>query len=298
MSKNIKNTKDTKDIKHIKDTKHTKDAKQNLETLKLGPRLHTIASYVPQGASLGDIGTDHAYLPVYLMQKGIITKAIGVDIHQGPYTAACQTVSEYGLKDKIEVRLGDGLAPLAPGEVDTLTIAGMGGTTILEILNSNTSVMQEVSALILQPQGGESRVRRELLVQGWKLWDECLVCEEGRVYTIICLSKTKGCSLKDLETQIAGLGWAELADCRPPDSNLEEKTRLENLLSKVIWQLGPLILLKKDQHLVGILQETLANLHKVIKEMSKTERETVRKQANEKRQEIKILEGIRTWLSQ
>ncbi|HHV63540.1 MAG TPA: SAM-dependent methyltransferase, partial [Peptococcaceae bacterium] len=182
-----------------------KDTKQNSETIKLGPRLHTIASYVPPGARLADIGTDHAYLPVYLVQKGIIAKAIGVDIHQGPYTAACQTVKDYGLDNKIEVRLGNGLAPLEPGEVDTLTIAGMGGVTILEILNSNPLVTQEVSALILQPQGAEHRVRRELLAEGWKMQEECLVEEDERIYTVMSFSRHNGFSRKEIEAKVAEL---------------------------------------------------------------------------------------------
>jgi tRNA (adenine22-N1)-methyltransferase len=149
--------------------------------LNLGPRLQVIASFIRAGSLLGDIGTDHAYLPVYLVQKGIIRRAVGVDIHEGPYRSALETVRTYGLSNLIEVRLGNGLRPLQPGEVNVLVVAGMGGNTILKILSASEDVLQEVEELVLQPQGAEGKVRRELLVRGWKIKEELLVEEEGRI---------------------------------------------------------------------------------------------------------------------
>ena len=154
--------------------------------IKLGPRLQAVASYVPVGAVLGDIGTDHAYLPVYLLQQKIIRKAIGVEKHKGPYESALQNVRSYGLAEWIDIRFGDGLKPLQKAEVDTLTIAGMGGTTILEILAGNPPVLEAVTRLILQPQGAEAQVRLSLLDQGWKIVDECLVEEDNRIYNVLC----------------------------------------------------------------------------------------------------------------
>lgn len=286
----------------------------NTEIIKLGPRLHTIASYVPQGALLGDIGTDHAYLPVYLTQKGIIKHAIGVDIHKGPYDSALETVRNYGLKERIEVRLGNGLAPLKAREVDTLTIAGMGGTTILEILRSNPGVIEQVNNLILQPQGAEARVRRELLTEGWRMIDECLVEEDGRVYTVIPVSRLHGFSITDIEVKVYDLAkeYYELIKTqRSIGSNEEERSRLDSkdldttkdldtkdLINKIIWQLGPLILTKKDKLLGSILHEAILSQHKVIHEMSKTDREDVKLQAERLRREIDIMEVVGRWLSQ
>lgn len=300
------------------------------DPIKLGPRLQTIASFVPPGTNLGDIGTDHAYLPVHLAQKGIIAKAIGVDIHQGPYESAQQTVSSYGLNDKIDIRLGNGLVPLEKGEVDTLVIAGMGGFTILEILGSNPQVIKGVTTLILQPQGAEARVRSELLSQGWKLLDECLINEDNRIYTVICLSRSQDLSKEDIERKIDKLvcilqefipsieelnysnnlnnpnnpnsSEPNLERYRPPYDRLEDKTKASNIsvnrLRKIIWQLGPLILTKKEKLLANILDEAIVNQHKVIREMSKTDREDVRIQADGLKQEVNIMEGIRTWLFQ
>ncbi len=264
------------------------------DSIKLGARLHTIASLVPPGASLGDIGTDHAYLPVYLAQKGIISKAIGVDIHKGPYESARQTVSNFGFSDKIDICLGNGLAPLAKGEVDTLTIAGMGGATILDILGSNPAVMEEVSTLILQPQGAEARVRKELLSQGWQIRNECLAEEDGRVYTVISFSKFEGMSEKDIVERVEEL----TTNFRERTLNTGNTEININNLRKIIWQLGPLILRKKEKLLENILNDVVAKQQKVIKEMSKTDREDVKIRADGLKQEIIIMEGIRKWLFQ
>ena len=160
--------------------------------INLGIRLKTIASYVPEGSLLGDIGTDHAYLPIYLVQKKVINMAVGVEINTGPYKSALESVKMHSLQDRIEVRHGNGLVPLKRGEVDTLSIAGMGGFTILEILSTRPDVLAEVKSLVLQPQGGEDKVRRELLTKGWLLQDELLVEEDGRIYTVMYFVSAQG----------------------------------------------------------------------------------------------------------
>lgn len=268
------------------------------DPIKLGPRLHTIASFIPAGAFLGDIGTDHAYLPVYLLQTGVIAKAVGVDIHKGPYESALETVSTYGLKEKIEIRLGNGLAPLNKGEVDTLSIAGMGGTTILEILASNPQVIQEVNNLILQPQGAESQVRRQLLAHDWKLIDECLVEEDHRVYTIICLSRSEGLKGKDLEMRLDRSTFELKEFMESTLKSNSSKTLAIDLMKSIIWHLGPVIFEKKEKLLENILIDNIENRQKIIQEMNKTNREDVKLQTNRLKQEVLIMEGIRKWLSQ
>lgn len=102
-------------------------------SVSLGPRLQTVASFVPEGANLGDIGTDHAYLPISLYEGQKIAKAVAIDVHEGPYQSALAAVKARKLEDVIDVRFGDGLMPLEVGEVNVLTLAGMGGRTMLEI---------------------------------------------------------------------------------------------------------------------------------------------------------------------
>ncbi len=102
--------------------------------MKLSKRLATIAALVPPGGRLADIGTDHAYLPVYLVTEGIVPSAVAGEVNEGPFRAAGEALARVGLADRISLRFGDGLAVLAPGEADTAVIAGMGGQTIVDIL--------------------------------------------------------------------------------------------------------------------------------------------------------------------
>jgi len=153
--------------------------------LKLGSRLAALAAFVPQGARVADIGTDHAYLPIELVQKNIAISAVAADVHIGPYQAAKDNIAGLGLNNKISVRFGDGLSVLSPGEVDTVVIAGMGGNTIIEILTSNFEVTCSLSRLILQPMVGTGTVRRWLSANKWRVIDEALVRDDGRLYEIV-----------------------------------------------------------------------------------------------------------------
>lgn len=153
--------------------------------MKLGSRLAALAAFVPQGTRMADIGTDHAYLPIELVQKNIALSAVAADVHIGPYQAAKVNIEGLGLSNKISVRLGDGLSVLSPGEVDIVVIAGMGGGTIIEILNSNPKITSSLSRLILQPMVATGLVRRWLNTNGWKIVDEALIQEDGKLYEVV-----------------------------------------------------------------------------------------------------------------
>lgn len=175
--------------------------------MKLGERLAALAAFVPSGARVGDIGTDHAYLPIELIQNGVAAFAIAGDIHKGPYLAAKENVEGLGLEEKISVRFGNGLAVLAPGEADTVTIAGMGGSTIVEILSSEMEVTSSLTRLILQPMIGAGTVRRWLLANGWMIIDETLVQEDGRLYEIIVAEQGDSLELEPIMYDIGLILW-------------------------------------------------------------------------------------------
>lgn len=153
--------------------------------MQLGPRLHTLAGFVPQGAIVADIGTDHAYLPIALIKAQQAAAAVAGDVHAGPYQAACEAVQRAGLDKQIAVRLGNGLAVLTPGEVDVVVIAGMGGNTMIEILEAQPAVTQGLTRLILQPMQAAASLRRWLVQHQWRLVAETLVEEDERLYEII-----------------------------------------------------------------------------------------------------------------
>ncbi|MCY9696564.1 tRNA (adenine(22)-N(1))-methyltransferase [Paenibacillus alginolyticus] len=153
--------------------------------VKLSKRLQMIADRVPLGSKVADIGSDHALLPTYLAQQGIILFAVAGEVNPGPFEAATRQVLESGLSKKISVRSGDGLAVIETGEVNVITIAGMGGSLMASILEAGKHKLQGVSHLILQPNVGEDHVRRWLLEQGWKLESETILEEDGKIYEIL-----------------------------------------------------------------------------------------------------------------
>lgn len=151
----------------------------------LTERLSALAEYVKAGHIIADIGTDHAYLPIYLVKTGKCPGAIACDINIKPLEAASTNVKGNGLEAKIELRLGDGLQIIMPGEVQTVVIAGMGGNTIVNILKLSPGVLLEADQLVLQPMGDEEGLRRWLITNGWCIADETLTLEDGKLYTII-----------------------------------------------------------------------------------------------------------------
>lgn len=175
--------------------------------MKLGERLAALASFVTVGSRIGDIGTDHAYLPIELVQKNIANFAVAGDIHKGPYQAAKENVEGVGLEGKISVRFGNGLGVLAPSEVDTVVIAGMGGSTIVEILSSEPEVTSSLKRLILQPMIGASTVRRWLIGNGWTIIDETLVQEDGKLYEIVVVEQGESPALEPIMYDIGLILW-------------------------------------------------------------------------------------------
>lgn len=153
--------------------------------IAISNRLKMIAHKVQENSRLADIGSDHALLPVYLATKQIVPFAIAGEYHIGPLEAAKKQVKQANLNDVIDVRHGDGLAVIAQGEVDCITIAGMGGNLITRILEEGKDKLEGVRQLILQPNVGEDVVRRWLYEHDWYLIEENIMNEDDQIYEII-----------------------------------------------------------------------------------------------------------------
>ncbi|MBP7331751.1 MAG: SAM-dependent methyltransferase [Firmicutes bacterium] len=159
--------------------------------MELAKRLAVAAAYVPAGSVVADIGADHAYLPIYLVKTGRCARVIATELRSGPFQSALRQVAEHKLESNIDLRLGDGLTVLKPAEAGVLVLAGMGGNTIREILAASPEILNTVKMLILQPQADPGDLRIWLAANGWKISDEQLVEEGGRIYVVI--SSAPGC---------------------------------------------------------------------------------------------------------
>lgn len=136
---------------------------------------------------MADIGTDHAYLPTYLIETGAVPNAIAGDVMPGPLEAARQTVEAAALSDRIELRLGDGLQVLRPGEVATVTLCGMGGALMASLLEAVS--LETIERLVLQPMESPERLRAWLTGHGWQIVHEELVEDAGRIYVVMAAER-------------------------------------------------------------------------------------------------------------
>lgn len=151
-------------------------------TVQLTPRLSAAASLVKGGGIVADIGTDHGYLPVYLIQQNKISGAIAADIKKGPLENAAKTVSKYGLSDKISLRLSDGLNGFNENEADEIVFAGMGGTLIAEKLKETPWIKNPKIHFVFQPQSRAEDLREFLYSNGFVIGEEIAVKEDERYY--------------------------------------------------------------------------------------------------------------------
>lgn len=157
--------------------------------VKLSNRLKRIASFVRTGSRVADIGTDHGYVPIWLVQTGTSPSAIAMDVRKGPLDRAKEHVDEMGLSEKIELRLSDGLKKLRPDEADAVIIAGMGGRLTCRILEQGCHIWESWSEgrerLILSPQSEQDEVRHFLEEHGFDIIQESMLEDEGKYYIVI-----------------------------------------------------------------------------------------------------------------
>ncbi|WP_422419570.1 tRNA (adenine(22)-N(1))-methyltransferase [Pseudomonas sp. GZD-222] len=152
----------------------------------LSKRLERVAAHVPAAARLADIGSDHGYLPVALMRRGAIAAAVAGEAALTPFRSAERSVRENGLEQQVSVRLADGLAAIeAADAITAISICGMGGETIRDILDSGKARLSGQERLILQPNGGEQPLRQWLMANGYRILSEEVLRENRFDYEII-----------------------------------------------------------------------------------------------------------------
>ena len=155
----------------------------------ISERLKILANYVNKNDVVGDIGTDHGFIPIYLIENKKINRMIASDLNEGPLDNAKKELSLKGLLDEVDLRIGSGLDPYKPGEIDTVIIAGMGGNLIRTILIEGKKHIEYLNKLILQPMHGVEELRRWILNNGFRITDEDLLFENNIFYEIIVAEK-------------------------------------------------------------------------------------------------------------
>ncbi len=163
--------------------------------MNLTPRLTAVADLAGENTSLADIGTDHAYIPIYLMQKGLISKAIAADINTGPLERADKNIRKAGLSDKITLRQSDGLDNIKDNEAETIVIAGMGGEIISHMLEKPKPA--GIKKMVLQPMTDIPLVRKKLHENGMIITAERLAAEKDKIYTVIACVCGNGQAFSD-----------------------------------------------------------------------------------------------------
>lgn len=228
--------------------------------VNLSPRLKTIADFVIQDKPMADIGSDHAYLPLYLIQKSLVPSVIATELRKGPGEKAKKMIDFCQLEGKIELRLGDGLKPLKPKEVATVVLAGMGAQTIIKILTESKPVLYSVQRLVIQPMTEIPLLRKWLYQNQWKIVDEEIVKEENRYYIIIVAEQGE-----------------------------------EFLLDEIKLELGPVLLAKKHPFLGDYVKELLNKERIVIKKLKN--KDTIKALTQKQLSEAKIqkLQEVLEW---
>lgn len=167
--------------------------------MELSKRLKAVAELVTPGQKIADIGTDHAYIPIWLVEEKRAVSAIAMDINQGPLAKAKENIELHGLSSSIETRLSDGMKKLRPNEADSVIIAGMGGGLVMKILEDVKEETLGIREWILQPQSELRKVREYLLASGYQVIAEDMVLDEGKFYPMMKVIRGEKESYREAE---------------------------------------------------------------------------------------------------
>lgn len=223
--------------------------------MHLSKRLQCIAAFIKKGDKVIDIGTDHALLPIHLVSSGIVEQVIASDLNKGPFMIAKSNIAQMDLDSFIHIRLGNGLTVVTPGEVDTVTVAGMGGGTIKAIFEASPLVMKQVKKIVIQPMTDEDAVRLWVNENRWQIFDEEILEEDDKIYTVIAAQPGITASL-----------------------------------SKEEILFGPCLLKKKPQLLKTKLLKTLEHQKSVLAQIAKSG--TANTKYQQLANEIQVIEGV------
>ncbi|NMO94816.1 tRNA (adenine(22)-N(1))-methyltransferase [Paenibacillus lemnae] len=247
--------------------------------MKLSNRLQSLLNHIPAGSRLADIGSDHALLPTAAVQTGVCVSAVAGEVNSGPHRAAEKQVQEAGLAAVISVRKGDGLDVIHPGEVDVITIAGMGGGLISSILDRGHTQgkLQGIHRLILQPNVGEDLLRKWLVKHHWVLIEEDILEEDGKIYEVLTAVPE--------EEEVNGLTNEELYQTYRLNSGLE-------VPQAWLLRFGPWLIRKPVFVFHAKWRSELGKMAKILASLAKSELSSASEKAGELKQEMDTIKEV------
>ncbi|WP_178006269.1 tRNA (adenine(22)-N(1))-methyltransferase [Mediterraneibacter sp.] len=230
--------------------------------MELSKRLQAVADLVTAGYKVADIGTDHAYIPIFLLETGKTDWAAAMDVNKGPIEKARENIRAYGLEAQIETRLSNGFLALGKGEVQSAVIAGMGGNLVIRILQEGRDVVSTLQECILQPQSETDKVRAFLLREGFFFIEEDMVEEDGKYYPMMKV--------------------------KPPKSGEESRQNEEVWKIEQLW-FGKLLLEKRHPVLKRYLERETRIREEILRSIRDKDSEQIQVRRGQLQEELNII---------
>lgn len=230
--------------------------------MELSKRLQAVADLVTAGYKVADIGTDHAYIPIFLLETGKTDWAAAMDVNKGPIEKARENIRAYGLEAQIETRLSNGFLALGKGEVQSAVIAGMGGNLVIRILQEGRDVVSTLQECILQPQSETDKVRAFLLREGFFFIEEDMVEEDGKYYPMMKV--------------------------KPPKSGEESRQNEEVWKIEQLW-FGKLLLEKRHPVLKRYLERETRIREEILRSIGDKDSEQIQVRRGQLQEELNII---------
>lgn len=231
-----------------------------MRPVALSKRLRAVAGMVTKGNRVCDVGCDHGFVPIWLVQQGVSPRVLAMDLREGPLRAAGEHVAAHGLSEKIETRLSDGLHNYIIGEADTLICAGMGGGLMRRILEAKREKTDSFRELILQPQSEIEQFRRFLRESGYGICDEEILLEEGKYYQVICALPGRKEDGTDGGRAGAGVNGTTVGPIMRDDTANDKLCKLKD-------RYGPVLLNKRTPVFLSFLKREAAQYEEILENL-------------------------------
>lgn len=257
--------------------------------MELSKRLQAVADLVSEGMSVADVGTDHGYIPIYLVKTGKCKKALAMDVNQGPLLRAKEHIAQHNLSEQIQTRLSDGVRAIKKGECDCVVIAGMGGALTIRILEDGKEVFQSLKEFVLQPQSELVKVRQYLCENGYQVITEDMVLEDGKFYPMMKVVSVDA-QVLHAECPRASEQGEEACCVSESRKTMQCETLNRDTLQDVELRYGKLLLEQKHPILKKFLDKEVRTKEQILHTLNMQSGPHI----EERKKEIKVeLEGIK-----